>query len=305
MEMNTRLATNVAGIHMASPVMTASGTFGFGEEFADFLDLHALGAVVVKGTTLKPRRGNDGVRITETPAGMLNCIGLENPGVEVFLQNILPRIEKYHMNVIVNISGSTVEEYGQLAAMLDVPGVAGIELNVSCPNVKEGGIIFGTDPKAAAAVVAEAKRHTKKPVILKLSPNVTDIVLLVKAVEAAGADAISLINTLLGMAIDIRSQRPVLGNITGGLSGPCIKPVALRMVWQTAQAVQIPVIGMGGISSAEDAVEFLLAGASAVSIGTANFVDPGIAASISAGIDAYLEERGIRNVAEIVGALKL
>ena len=305
MEMNTRLATNVAGIHMASPVMTASGTFGFGEEFADFLDLHALGAVVVKGTTLKPRRGNDGVRITETPAGMLNCIGLENPGVEVFLQNILPRIEKYHMNVIVNISGSTVEEYGQLAAMLDVPGVAGIELNVSCPNVKEGGIIFGTDPKAAAAVVAEAKRHTKKPVILKLSPNVTDIVLLAKAVEAAGADAISLINTLLGMAIDIRSQRPVLGNITGGLSGPCIKPVALRMVWQAAQAVQIPVIGMGGISSAEDAVEFLLAGASAVSIGTANFVDPGIAASISAGIDAYLEERGIRNVAEIVGALKL
>ena len=305
MEMNTRLATNVAGIHMASPVMTASGTFGFGEEFADFLDLHALGAVVVKGTTLKPRRGNDGVRITETPAGMLNCIGLENPGVEVFLQNILPRIEKYHMNVIVNISGSTVEEYGQLAAMLDVPGVAGIELNVSCPNVKEGGIIFGTDPKAAAAVVAEAKRHTKKPVILKLSPNVTDIVLLAKAVEAAGADAISLINTLLGMAIDIRSQRPVLGNITGGLSGPCIKPVALRMVWQTAQAVQIPVIGMGGISSAEDAVEFLLAGASAVSIGTANFVDPGLAASISAGIDAYLEERGIRNVAEIVGALKL
>lgn len=305
MEMNTRLATNVAGIHMASPVMTASGTFGFGEEFADFLDLHALGAVVVKGTTLKPRRGNDGVRITETPAGMLNCIGLENPGVEVFLQNILPRIEKYHMNVIVNISGSTVAEYGQLAAMLDVPGVAGIELNVSCPNVKEGGIIFGTDPKAAAAVVAEAKRHTKKPVILKLSPNVTDIVLLAKAVEAAGADAISLINTLLGMAIDIRSQRPVLGNITGGLSGPCIKPVALRMVWQTAQAVQIPVIGMGGISSAEDAVEFLLAGASAVSIGTANFVDPGIAASISAGIDAYLEERGIRNVAEIVGALKL
>ena len=305
MEMNTRLATNVAGIHMASPVMTASGTFGFGEEFADFLDLHALGAVVVKGTTLKPRRGNDGVRITETPAGMLNCIGLENPGVEVFLQNILPRIEKYHMNVIVNISGSTVEEYGQLAAMLDVPGVAGIELNVSCPNVKEGGIIFGTDPKAAAAVVAEAKRHTKKPVILKLSPNVTDIVLLAKAVEAAGADAISLINTLLGMAIDIRSQRPVLGNITGGLSGPCIKPVALRMVWQTAQAVQIPVIGMGCISSAEDAVEFLLDGASAVSIGTANFVDPGIAASISAGIDAYLEERGIRNVAEIVGALKL
>ena len=305
MEKNTRLATKLAGIAMASPVMTASGTFGFGEEFADFLDLSALGAVVVKGTTLKPRRGNDGVRITETPAGMLNCIGLENPGADAFLQEILPRIEKYHMNVIVNISGSTVEEYGQLAAMLDVPGVAAIELNVSCPNVKEGGIVFGTDPKAAAAVTAEAKRHTKKPVILKLSPNVTDIVQMAKAAEAAGADAISLINTLLGMAIDIRSQRPVLGNITGGLSGPCIKPVALRMVWQTAQAVQVPVIGMGGIASAEDAIEFLLAGASAVSIGTANFVDPGIAEKISTGIDTYLRERGIRNVAEIVGALKL
>ena len=305
MENNTCLATQLAGIIMSSPVMTASGTFGFGEEFADFLDLSSLGAVVVKGTTLRPRRGNSGVRIAETPAGMLNCIGRESPGVTVLLQDILPRIDKYHMNVIVNISGSTVEEYGQLAAMLDVPGIAGIELNVSCPNVKEGGIVFGTDPRAAAAVVREAKLHTKKPVILKLSPNVTDIVQMAKAVEAAGADAISLINTLLGMAIDIRSQRPVLGNITGGLSGPCIKPVALRMVWQVAQAVKIPVIGMGGIASAEDAIEFLLAGASAVSIGTANFIDPGIAAKIIAGINAYLAERGIRNVKEIVGALKI
>ena len=229
-----RLHTSIAGIYMNTPVLTASGTFGFGEEFADFVDLSRLGGVMVKGTTLKPRRGNDGVRITETPKGMLNCIGLENPGVEIFLQETLPRIAKYDMNVIVNISGSTVEEYGILAEMLDVPEVAAIELNVSCPNVKEGGIVFGTDPKAAAAVVREAKAHTQKPVILKLSPNVTDIVTMAKAVEAAGADVISLINTLLGMEINIHSRKPTLGNITGGLSGPCIKPVALRMVYQVA-----------------------------------------------------------------------
>ncbi|MBQ1920463.1 MAG: dihydroorotate dehydrogenase, partial [Selenomonas sp.] len=271
-----RLHTSIAGIYMNTPVLTASGTFGFGEEFADFVDLSRLGGVMVKGTTLKPRRGNDGVRITETPKGMLNCIGLENPGVEIFLQETLPRIAKYDMNVIVNISGSTVEEYGILAEMLDVPEVAAIELNVSCPNVKEGGIVFGTDPKAAAAVVREAKAHTQKPVILKLSPNVTDIVNMAKAVEAAGADVISLINTLLGMEINIHSRKPTLGNITGGLSGPCIKPVALRMVYQVAKAVQVPIIGMGGISTWEDAAEFLLAGASAVAVGTANFTDPAV-----------------------------
>ncbi len=297
-----RLAVDFLGIPMRSPVMTASGTFGFGEEFEDFVDLAELGAVVVKGTTLLPRRGNDGIRIAETPGGMLNCIGLENPGVDYFLTTILPRIGK-RMNVIVNISGSSAEEYGILAEKLDVPDVAAVELNVSCPNVRDGGIIFGTDPKAAAAVVREAKKHTKKPVILKLSPNVTDVTLIARAAEDAGADALSLINTLMGMAIDIHSWRPVLGNITGGLSGPCVKPVALRMVWQTAQAVRIPIIGMGGIMTAEDAVEFFLAGASVVSVGTANFYDPKAAEEIIDGIDAYLARRGVRHIGELVGKM--
>ena len=296
-----RLHTNLLGIAMQTPVLTASGTFGFGEEFADFVDLSRLGGVMVKGTTLLPRRGNDGVRITETPKGMLNCIGLENPGVEHFLKETLPRIQQYGMNVIVNISGSTAEDYGKIAGLLDVPGVAAIELNVSCPNVKEGGIVFGTDPEAASAVVRATKAHTKKPVILKLSPNVTDIVAMAKAVEAAGADAVSLINTLLGMEIDIHRFRPVLGNITGGLSGPCVKPVAVRMVWQVAQAVRIPIIGMGGIASAEDAVEFFLAGASAVAVGTANFTDPEITMKICDGLAAYLAEHGFSSIEEIVG----
>ena len=299
-----RLHTSIAGIYLNTPVLTASGTFGFGEEFADFVDLSRLGGVMVKGTTLKPRRGNDGVRITETPQGMLNCIGLENPGVEIFLQETLPRIAKYDMNVIVNISGSTVEEYGILAEMLDVPEVAAIELNVSCPNVKEGGIVFGTDPKAAAAVVREAREHTNKPVILKLSPNVTDIVTMAKAVEDAGADVISLINTLMGMEINIHSRKPTLGNITGGLSGPCIKPVALRMVYQVAKAVQVPIIGMGGISTWEDAAEFLLAGASAVAVGTANFTDPAVTMKICDGLNDYLARQRIENVQEIVGAVE-
>ena len=300
--LDKRLHTNLAGIYMNTPVLTASGTFGFGEEFAEFVDLSRLGGVMVKGTTLKPRRGNDGVRITETPGGMLNCIGLENPGVEVFLQETLPRLANYNMNVIVNISGSTVEEYGILAEMLDVPGVAAIELNVSCPNVKEGGIVFGTDPKAAAAVVKEAKAHTKKPVILKLSPNVTDIVTMAKAVEDAGADIISLINTLLGMEINIHTQKPTLGNVTGGLSGPCVKPVALRMVYQVAKAVKVPLIGMGGISCAEDAIEFLLAGASAVAVGTANFNDPAVTMKICDGINDYLAQRHLESVQDIIGA---
>ena len=300
---DTRLRTKLAGIAMNTPVLTASGTFGFGEEFADFVDLHRLGGVMVKGTTLNPRRGNDGVRITETPMGMMNCIGLENPGVEVFLKETLPRLQAYDMNIIVNISGSTAEEYGVLAELLDVPGVAAIELNVSCPNVREGGIVFGTDPKAAAAVVSEAKAHTKKPVILKLSPNVTDIVTMAKAVEAAGADMISLINTLLGMEINIRTRKPTLGNITGGLSGPCVKPVALRMVWQVAQAVKVPIIGMGGIACWEDAVEFLLAGASAIAVGTANFTDPEVSMKICDGINDYLAENHIDHVGDLVGQM--
>lgn len=300
-----RLHVNLAGIAMNTPVMTASGTFGFGEEFADFVDLNRLGGVMVKGTTLKPRRGNDGVRITETPMGMMNCIGLENPGVEVLLTKTLPRLKQYGMNVIVNISGGTVDEYGELAAMLDVPEVAAIELNVSCPNVKEGGIVFGTDPKAAAAVVKAAKAKTDKPVILKLSPNVTDIVTMAKAVEDAGADVISLINTLLGMEIDINTRKPTLGNITGGLSGPCIKPVALRMAWQVANAVKVPIIGMGGIASANDAIEFILAGASAVAVGTANFTDPAITMKICDGINDYLKANGIDNVSDLVGKLEI
>ncbi|SDG65040.1 dihydroorotate dehydrogenase (NAD+) catalytic subunit [Selenomonas sp. WCT3] len=304
-EKDQRLHTNIAGITMNTPVLTASGTFGFGEEFADFVDLSRLGGVMVKGTTLKPRRGNDGVRITESPMGMMNCIGLENPGVEVFLKDTLPRIGQYGMNVIVNISGSTVEEYGVLAEMLDVEGVAAIELNVSCPNVKEGGIVFGTDPKAAAAVVREAKKHTKKPVILKLSPNVTDIVTMAKACEDAGADILSLINTLMGMEINIHTQRPTLGNITGGLSGPCIKPVALRMVWQVAQAVKVPIIGMGGISCWEDAVEFFLAGASAVAVGTANFADPAVTMKICDGLNDYLATRNLDSIQDIVGKVQI
>ena len=304
MEQSNRLSTDIAGIAMETPVLTASGTFGFGEEFADFVSLRRLGAVMVKGTTLKPRRGNDGVRMAETPMGMLNSIGLENPGVEFFLQTILPRLAPYGMNVLVNISGSSADEYGELAKRLDVPGVAGIELNVSCPNVKEGGILFGTSPDAVASVVRAAKANTKKPVILKLSPNVTDIVPIAQAAEKAGADALSLINTLLGMEIDIRTRRPVLGNITGGLSGPAVKPVALRLVWQTARAVHIPVIGMGGIMTADDAIAFFLAGASAVAVGTANFVDPAITEKIIQGIEAYLIRYQVAHIQELVGKLE-
>lgn len=307
MSYSMSLRTKLLGLELNTPVFTASGTFGFGEEFADFVDLSRLGGVMVKGTTLAPRRGNDGNRIAETSggAGMLNCIGLENPGVDIFLKETLPRLKKYGMNVIVNISGSTAEEYGVLAGMLDVDGVAAIELNVSCPNVKEGGIVFGTDPKAASAVVREAKAHTKKPVIIKLSPNVTDITQMARAVEAAGADAISLINTLMGMEIDINTRRPVLGNVTGGLSGPCVKPVALRMVHQVSSAVNIPIIGMGGISSWQDAVQFFLAGADAIAVGTANFADPVVTMKICDGLEEYLKQQGMDNISELVGKLEL
>jgi len=295
------LAVNIAGIQMKTPVMTGSGTFGFGAEYSDFVDLNQLGAIVVKGTTLHPRPGNQGCRIAETPAGMLNSIGLENPGVDYFLSDILPGLAQYDVPIIVNISGNTVEEYGELAALLKVPGIAGLELNISCPNVKEGGIAFGTNCHSAAAVVAAAKANTNLPVIVKLSPNVTDIVSMAKAVEDAGADAISLINTLLGMAIDIHKWRPVLGNVVGGLSGPAVKPVALRMVWQVAQAVRVPIIGMGGIVTAEDAVEFMLAGASAVAVGTGNFVDPRATQAVAEGIKGYLTKRGLSNVSQLVG----
>lgn len=286
---------------MPTPVMTGSGTFGFGLEYTDFLQLNQVGAVVVKGLTLLPRDGNPGRRIAETPAGMLNCIGLENPGVDAFVADMLPELLPHGANIIANISGNTVEEYGELARRVSVPGMAGIEINISCPNVKEGGIAFGTREASAAAVVKEVKAATKLPVIVKLSPNVTDIVSMAQAVEAAGADAISLINTLLGMAIDIERKRPVLGNVMGGLSGPAVKPVALRMVWQVAQAVRVPVIGMGGIVTAEDAIEFILAGASAVAVGTGNFVDPAAAVRIAQGIEDYLETQRITNIQELVG----
>ena len=302
--MSELLKTEICGIKMSSPIFAASGTFGFGEEFSDFVDLKKLGGVMVKCTTLKPRAGNKGVRITETPAGMLNCIGLENPGIEKFLSEILPRI-KNKFNVIVNISGSSVEDYGELAKILDVDGVAAIELNISCPNVKDGGIIFGTDPKAAAAVTSAAKKMTSKPVIVKLSPNVTDITEIAKAVESAGADIISLINTLMGMEINIQNWKPTLGNVTGGLSGGAVKPVAVRMVYQVSQAVKVPLIGMGGIKNFSDAVEFFLAGASAVAVGTANFSDPAVTMKIYDDLEKYLREKNLSNISELVGQLKL
>ena len=290
---------------MNTPIIAASGTFGFGEEFSDFVDLNRLGAVAVKCITPKPRRGNNGNRIAETPSGMLNAIGLENPGVDTFLNQTLPRIVNQNFNIIVNISGSTVDEFAQLAQRLDVEGIAALELNISCPNVKDGGIIFGTDPKAAADVTAAAKRSTSKPIIVKLSPNVTDITTIARAVVDAGADALSLINTLMGMQIDINTWRPTLGNVTGGLSGAAVKPVAVRMVYQVAQAVDVPIIGMGGIQSAEDAVEFFLAGADAVAVGTANFSDPSVTMKIADGLETYLESRSLNNISELVGRVMI
>ncbi|EIW17901.1 MULTISPECIES: dihydroorotate dehydrogenase [Pelosinus] len=299
------LGVTIAGIKMKTPVMTASGTFGFGLEYKDFVNLNKIGAVVVKGTTLLPRSGNQGRRIAETPAGMLNSIGLENPGVDEFLSEILPRLKEYDVPVIVNISGNTVEEYGELAARLNVADVAGVELNISCPNVKEGGIAFGTNCDSASAVVKQVKSNTDLPVIVKLSPNVTDIVAMAQSVEDAGADAISLINTLLGMSIDIHKWRPVLGNVVGGLSGPAVKPIAVRMVWQVARAVKVPVIGMGGIVTAVDAIEFMLAGASAVAVGTANFINPCAAQSVADGMKDYIKQRGLSHVSELVGKVNL
>ena len=300
-----RLAVEVAGIRMATPIMGASGTFGFGMEYEDFLDLADVGAVVSKGITPKPRAGNGGVRIAETPAGMLNSIGLENPGIEAFCSDILPEAAKLPTAFIVNISAGTAEEYGEMAQMLDVEGVDGIEVNISCPNVKEGGIVFGTDPVQAARVTQEVKKHTKKPVIVKLSPNVTDITQMARAVEEAGADAVSLINTLTGMAIDVEKRQPLLGNITGGLSGPAVKPIALRMVYQAAQAVSIPVIGMGGIQTGEDVAAFLLVGASAVEIGAENFANPRVVVEAAEGLEAYLERQGIEYARDLTGALEL
>lgn len=299
-----RLGSEFLGFQMNTPLTGASGTFGFGSEYEDFLSMEAVGAVISKGITPLPRAGNEGVRIAETPGGMLNCIGLENPGVDVFLRDILPQARRLKTRFIVNMSAGSTEDYGELAARLDVEGIDAVEVNISCPNVKEGGIVFGTDPKAAAAVTESVRKHTKKPVIVKLSPNVTDITVMAKAVEAAGADAVSLINTLTGMAVDIDARRPLLGNITGGLSGPAVKPVALRMVWQTAKAVSIPVLGLGGISSWKDAVEFMLVGAGIVSVGAYNFVDPCAIEKMAVGMQTWCEKEGVRNIQDIVGTLK-
>lgn len=302
----SRLAVEFCGIAMKNPIVAASGTFGFGMEYKDYVDLNTqVGAISVKGLTPTPRHGNKGTRIAETPSGVLNCIGLENPGPEAFIDHILPELRHYEVPVLANISGATVEEYGEMAEKLSVPGVDGFEVNISCPNVKSGGLAFGVDPKAAAAVTAMVKAHTKLPVITKLSPNVTDIAAIARAVEEAGADGICLINTLLGMAIDVNTWRPVLGNVYGGLSGPAIKPVALRMVHQVAQAVNIPIMGMGGIMTGTDAIEFMLAGADIVSVGAATMVDPRAIGIIAAEMDEYLEKRGIASVNEVVGQLKL
>ena len=297
------LQVNIGGIKMKNPVATASGTFGFGREYSGFVDLNRLGAVVIKGTTLLPRPGNPAPRIAETPAGMLNAIGLENPGLEAVVEQYLPFLRGFDVPVIVNIAGDTVEDYARLAQRLDrQTGVAGLEVNISCPNVKKGGMLFGSDPDSAAEVIRGVKAATSLPVIAKLSPNVTSIAAVAESVAQAGADALSLINTLLGMAIDIRNKRPVLGNIMGGLSGPAVKPVALRAVWQVYRAVKIPILGMGGIASGEDALQFIMAGASAVAVGTANFVNPTATIDVLKGLEDYMNENNIADINDLVGA---
>jgi dihydroorotate dehydrogenase (NAD+) catalytic subunit len=300
------LAVSIGSLHLSNPVMTASGTFGYGAEFTNLVDLDSLGAIVVKGISIKPRPGNPPPRIAETSCGMLNAIGLENVGLERFVTQKMPFLRKFRSRIIVNILGDSIEEYAILAKELStVTGIDALEVNISCPNVKKGGVAFGTVPEMAAAVTSAVKNVAELPVIVKLSPNVTDIVVMARAVEASGADAVSLINTLIGMAIDAQTRRPKLANIIGGLSGPAIKPVALRMVWQVASAVAIPVIGIGGIGTAEDAIEFLLAGATAVQVGTANFYNPAATGQILSGIENYLRQQGESSVQAIIGTLRL
>ena len=299
-----KLETKIHNIVLKNPVMTASGTFGYGEEFADFIDLNRLGGIIVKGTTGERRQGNPYPRMAETPAGMLNAVGLQNVGVATFCKEVYPRIKNIDTNILVNVSGSSIEEYCTVAEQVDaLENIPGIELNISCPNVKKGGMGFGTDPAMAAQVVKEVRKVYHKTLIVKLTPNVTNVVEIAKAVEQAGADSVSLINTLLGMAIDVERQRPYLSTITGGLSGPCVKPVAVRMVWQVAHAVQIPVVGLGGISCAADALEFLMAGAKAVQVGTANFLDPAVTVKIVDGLQDYCERHGISDINEIIGII--
>lgn len=299
------LNVKIGGLRLNNPVMTASGTFGYGEEFADFVDLSRIGAIIVKGTTLHKREGNPYPRMAETPSGMLNAVGLQNKGVHYFIEEIYPRIKDIQTNMIVNVSGSTIDDYVETASLInELDKIPAIELNISCPNVKQGGMAFGITCSGAEEVVRAVRKVYKKTLIVKLSPNVTDVAEIARAVESGGADSVSLINTLLGMAIDAEKRRPILSTVTGGMSGPAVKPIALRMVWQVAKAVKIPVIGLGGIMNWRDAVEFMLAGASAVQIGTANFIDPTVTVKVVEGINDYLERHGCKSVQEIIGALK-
>lgn len=294
------------GLVLKNPVMTASGTFGYGLEYADFFDISKLGGIIVKGTTRLHREGNAYPRLAETPSGMINAVGLQNKGIDYFVTHIYPKIKDIATNMIVNVSGASVEDYVYTASQINaLDNIPAIELNISCPNVKQGGMTFGTDPKAAAEVVSAVRKVYGKHLMVKLTPNVTDIASIAKAVEAAGADSVSLINTLMGMAVNAKTRRPVLSTVTGGLSGPCVKPVALRMVWQVSNAVSIPVVGLGGISNAEDAVEFMLAGASAVEVGTANFIDPAVCPKIIDGIEEYMEKNGMNDTKSLTGALIL
>lgn len=300
------LGVKIGPLELKNPVMTASGTFGYGLEFEPFVDLSRLGAVVVKGLSLEPRPGNPPPRIVETAGGMLNAIGLQNIGIRAFIQEKMPLLRQLGVTVIANIFGETIDEYRRVAAMLDtVAGIAGIEVNISCPNVKKGGIAFGADPDMAADVTRKVRSETKLPLIIKLTPNVTDITEIAFAAEAAGADAISLINTVTGMSVDIETRRPRLANVTGGLSGPAIKPIAMRMVWQTAQALKIPIIGAGGIRTAADAIEFLITGASAVEIGTANFINPSVTIDVLEGIQEYMARHQIKHMKDLIGSLTI
>lgn len=300
------LSVNIGKLNMANPVMTASGTFGYGLEFEDFVDLEKIGGIIVKGTTLHHREGNPYPRMAETPMGMLNAVGLQNKGVHYFVENIYPKIKDIKTNMIVNVSGSQIEDYAETARIInELENIPAIELNISCPNVKQGGMAFGVTAKGAEEVVKAVRDVYKKTLIVKLSPNVTDITEIARAAEGAGADSVSLINTLLGMAINAEKRKPVLSTITGGMSGAAVKPIALRMVWQVAKAVKIPVIGLGGIMNWRDAVEFMLAGATAIQIGTANFIDPAITVKVAEGINDYLERHGYSSVRDIIGALEV
>lgn len=299
-----RLSVNIGSLQLKNPVLTASGTFGYGEEFADFMDLSRLGGFIVKGTTLLAREGNDYPRMVETPSGMLNAVGLQNKGVKYFVDTIYPRIKDCGSEVIVNVSGATIDDYVGVAERLaPLKGIRAIEVNISCPNVKQGGMAFGTTTKGAAAVTAAMRKAWERTLIVKLSPNVTDIAEIARAVEGEGADSVSLINTLMGMAVDVDRRRPYLSTITGGLSGPAVRPVAVRMVWQVAKAVKIPVIGLGGITCGRDALEFLMAGATAVEVGTANFLDPAISVKIVDEIEEYCRRNKISDIREIIGII--